>query len=129
MSDPIMHVDVTGPLFTGATERGVEASLAAIEQTVANRAVNMIHAQLGEVLQNPTGYYESKIRTDRVTEGVSVNDDMVIYGPWLEGVGSRNYPVTRFKGYFTFKLVRQQLNTLAVTDAGRVLLQYLLAVK
>ncbi len=25
------------------------------------------------------------------------------YGPWLEGIGSRNSPVTRFPGYFSLK--------------------------
>uniref|UniRef100_UPI00366DD9F3 hypothetical protein n=1 Tax=Paenibacillus chitinolyticus TaxID=79263 RepID=UPI00366DD9F3 len=28
-----------------------------------------------------------------------VTDGGVVYGPWLAGVGSRNYPVTKFQGY------------------------------
>jgi hypothetical protein len=32
-----------------------------------------------------------------------VNDRGIVYGPWLEGVGSRNFPKTRFKGYASFR--------------------------
>jgi hypothetical protein len=41
-----------------------------------------------------------------------VDDSNVIYGPWLEGVGSRNEK-TRFKGYFTFRKAAQKLNDMA----------------
>jgi hypothetical protein len=117
---------LVGPLFTGALNAAVDRKVHEIEDVVAQRAVNMVQAQLSNVLQHPTGYYESKIRTDRVTQGVSVNDDMVIYGPWLEGVGSRN-KTTRFKGYATFRLVGQRVNSEAVTLAEKLILGALTA--
>ena len=65
----------------------------------------------------PTGNWMRSIRTrqsreaasGRFTSGYMVHDSGLVYGPWLEGVGSRNAPVTRFKGYSMFRKVAQQL--------------------
>lgn len=113
-------------MFTGALDAAVDRKVHEIEKVVGERAVNMVQAQLSNVLQHPTGYYESKIRTDRVTEGVSVNDGQVVYGPWLEGVGSRN-KTTRFKGYATFRIIGQRVNSEAVTIAESLMLGALTA--
>jgi hypothetical protein len=32
-----------------------------------------------------------------------------VYGPWLEGIGSRNAPVTRFRGYHAFRKASEAL--------------------
>ncbi len=62
----------------------------------------------------PTGAWSRSIKV-RVTsaigglKGAEVHDSGIVYGPWLEGVGSRNFPVTRFKGYSTFRKVRQEI--------------------
>lgn len=55
-----------------------------------------------------TGHYRWSIN-GRV-EGLNgrIDDGGVIYGPWLEGVGSRN-ATTRFKGYSSFRLTAQML--------------------
>jgi hypothetical protein len=45
-----------------------------------------------QVLQHPTGYYQSKITVERAGTGYRVTDQGVVYGPWLEGTGSRNAP-------------------------------------
>jgi hypothetical protein len=52
--------------------------------------------------------------------GSVVQDGGVIYGPWLEGVGSRNR-TTRFKGYFTFRRTTAQLNVRATPIAEELL--------
>lgn len=84
-------------------------TLVALDE-IADYAKFEVLSQLDSVLQNPTGYYESQIRKDRVSvESYSVNDSNVIYGPWLEGIGSRNSPVTRFAGYHTFRIVRNRM--------------------
>jgi hypothetical protein len=98
-----------GPLFDGRAEASIPVLLTEIDADVAQVAVNSVLAWLGGHLQNPTGYYESQIATDMAVTGASVNDSGVIYGPWLEGTGSRNYPRTRFKGYHTFRSVTQDL--------------------
>lgn len=37
-----------------------------------------------------------------------IDDGNVVYGPWLEGTGSRNQ-TTRFKGYHSFRTVYQSM--------------------
>lgn len=87
------------------TDRFLDQAKAAIAQA----GENLVSARLAHVLKNPTGYYESRIRTDRSMDDYVVHDSRVVYGPWLEGTGSMNFPVTRFPGYRTFRIVRQQL--------------------
>lgn len=58
----------------------------------------------------PTGNWANHVRVNAVAGGLAqVTDSGIVYGPWLEGVGSRNYPVTRFKGYHTFRKVTQEI--------------------
>jgi hypothetical protein len=60
------------------------------------------------------GLYESAIHTERsMADHLIITDTPVVYGPWLEGVGSRNSPVTRFPGYHTFRKVTGILDSLA----------------
>ena len=82
--------------------------------------------QLDRVLQHPTGYYESQVRPQRVAiDTYSVNDSNVIYGPWLEGTGSRNRARPGFPGYHTFRIVRdrmaQKADAVAEAAVGRML--------
>jgi len=51
-------------------------------------------------------------------QGIVV-DSNVVYGPWLEGVSSRNQ-ATRFKGYAIFRRTRDKLQGLA----GQILLYH-----
>lgn len=98
-----------GPIFQNPTAR-IEAFLGVAEERVAQEGKNMVLQRLEVVLQNPTGYYESRIQTERVGDSWEVNDSRrVLYGPWLEGTGSRN-STTRFKGYRTFRTVKQDLD-------------------
>lgn len=99
-----------GPIFENPTAR-IEAFLNVSEEEVAKVGKNMVLDRLEIVLQNPSGYYESQIQTERVGNSWEVNDSRrVLYGPWLEGTGSRN-ATTRFKGYRTFRIVKQELDT------------------
>lgn len=103
-------VQRSGPLFDGRAEWAAHMWTEDIRATVEREAMTRIHRRLKTVLQNPTGYYESKIHTERSVNDTIITDTPVVYGPWLEGVGSRNYPVTRFVGYRTFRFVTQALN-------------------
>lgn len=117
------EVKVTGPLFDGRAPAIIRQYMHEAVNDVAQDGENMIHQRLGQVLRNPTGYYESRIQTERRMTEAEVNDGGVIYGPWLEGVGSRN-ATTRFKGYHTFRTIAQRLNARARPIAGRSLSKY-----
>jgi len=119
-----MPINRKGPLFNGEAKRALDDFMDKAEDEIAQQAVNDIHLRLGAVLKHPTGYYESQIRTDRQADSNLVNDNDVIYGPWLEGIGSRN-KTTRFKGYATFRKVTQNLDRKAGAIAQRVLPHYL----
>ncbi len=106
-----MNVKQKGIIFDkGATKAASRRMVISINDVLAVEGVRRVKAHLGKVLQNPTGYYESRIVVDRKKISRSVSDSNVIYGGWLEGVTSRNKS-SRFKGYRTFRMVKQSLAT------------------
>lgn len=119
-----VEVKMTGPMFDGTATKVVGEFLADATQTVGDYTVNKIQDRLSHVLRHPTGYYRSRIQTDRSSSGVNVTDGNVVYGPWLEGVGSRNKR-SRFKGYHTFRMVAQGIEAKAAEVAEKELPKYL----
>lgn len=119
-----VHVNNSGPLFDGRADAAVDAFCDASEEEIAQEGYNLVQTELGHVLKNPTGRYQSRVQTDRAGGDWEVNDDGVIYGPWLEGVESRNQ-TTRFKGYATFRRMAQALDARATQIAERVLPPFL----
>lgn len=117
-----VEVDTSGPLFNGLAEEAMRAYVKDVPAVVAREGKIMVRERLHQVLKHPTGYYESRVR---IYAGGSLGrvivGDNVIYGAWLEGVGSRNSPVTRFKGYRTFREVGQALDHLSGGIAERLL--------
>jgi hypothetical protein len=115
-----VYVRLEGPTVEGLAEPMLAACLDGALAEVADYTKYEVNMQLGEVLQNPTGYYESQIRSERVSaEMYSINDSNVIYGPWLEGISHRNQ-TTRFKGYATFRIVKNRMaqKSAAIIDAA-----------
>lgn len=118
MANDIISVKVRGPVFDGRAFAMISSATRTAAHTVAEYAEELIQARLSEVLQHPTGAYQSRINVRAVNQyAYEVNDDNCIYGPWLEGTGSRNSPVTRFAGYSTFRRVTQELQGVAVMRA------------
>lgn len=101
----------TGPLLSShdGGQHVIDYSLRAMEQAVGKEAVRRIHDRLGHVLKHPTGFYSSRVIGSTRSDGYAVTDSNVVYGPWLEGVSSRNTR-SRFKGYHTFQQIGQQLD-------------------
>lgn len=121
-----MSTRITGPVFDGRAAAAVEAYTRSVEDAVAARGKTLVLQRFGQVFQHPTGRYEATIHTDRVADGARVTDDgRTVYGPWLEGSGSRNYPRTVFRGYRTFRVVRQRLHQEAGAIATAALPPYL----
>lgn len=117
-------ITLRGPLFDGRA--GIAAQQAAMEITdrVATHALEGVQRNLNASIKNPTPYYETQIniRDLAITERV-VNDRGVIYGPWLEGTGSRN-ATTRFKGYQSFRRAYQATRAAVPGIAGGVMRRY-----
>lgn len=90
---------LTGPMFNGGAIAALVEYTAWAEEDVAQQAMADWHTYLNESLQHPSGYYESTISMEAADSGAVVHDDGVIYNFWLEGIGRRNAPRTRFEGY------------------------------
>jgi len=54
-----------------------------------------------------TGYFRRSVHARQSAVGGTIESN-VVYGPWLEGVSSRN-ATTRFKGYASFRRTAQWL--------------------
>jgi hypothetical protein len=109
MNGYAITVKETGPLFDGRLSRALDRAQDDIERDIAKEGEQLIQERLGAVLRHPTGHYQRSIATREASGHHVITDGGVIYGPWLEGVGSRNR-TTRFKGYRTFRTVVQELN-------------------
>lgn len=116
-----MTIKATGPLFGNNVNKIIDNQ--------GNRAVFQL-VQMGEqrldqmLRPRPAGVYLSVQQAQRgqastghyrrnlhgTVDGLNgrIDDGNVIYGPWLEGVSSRN-KTTRFKGYHSFRLTAQWL--------------------
>jgi hypothetical protein len=125
-------VELTGPLFRGVaprilrqvTESAVKDLTEAGESFLLLRlrprpaGVYKTAQQAGK--DKSTGHYRRNIQSSVRNLTGELSDGGVIYGPWLEGVGSRNRS-TRFKGYFSFRAAKQ----LVEKRVDRTINQYL----
>ncbi|MER7234024.1 hypothetical protein ABT348_24115 [Streptomyces olivaceus] len=92
-----------GPIFDGRAQRAVRGYIDDLEEEGAEWALDHVRATFHAQFKSPTGYYESHVRVRQEAGGPVVTDGgRIEYGPWLEGVGSRN-GTTRFKGYRAFR--------------------------
>jgi hypothetical protein len=112
-----------GPMLDGRTAAAMGTYADQVGYKVATFAEDQIQARLRQVLQHPTGYYQSRISVERAGSGYRVNDGGVIYGPWLEGTGSRN-ATTSFKGYATFRRTKALVDRKAPGIAAELLGRY-----
>lgn len=109
-------VTISGPFFDGRNpliRRELEDEGL---NRVGGQGLADVQANLNLSIRNPTPYYETQITSERQGDVQVVHDRDVIYGPWLEGTGSRN-ATTRFKGYASFRRAAQELEG----QAGAVL--------
>lgn len=122
-----MNIDVTvsGPMFDGRALQATYDYLDAAKDEIAQQGYANVATNLDVSIVNPTPYYETQVAVDRVGSDRVIHDRGVVYGPWLEGVGSRNHPVTSFKGYHSFRRAAQELEKQALPLAEHVLPPYL----
>lgn len=111
---------MTGPLFKAGgprLEKEVNGAIKQLVQMGEERLVETMRvgpagvflsvAQAGE--KASSGNYRRNISTKFGNLSALIMDGNLVYGPWLEGIGSRN-ETTRFKGYASFRRVGDWLN-------------------
>lgn len=115
----------TGPMFDGRARRQTDLACQDISRRVAVLGASMARATMHTTFKNETPYYRLQNEARPDPPGWMIWDRNVIYGPWLEGIGSRNYPVTRFRGYGIYRRTTQQLDRRAGVIASYTLREYL----
>lgn len=110
-----IHRETHGPIFNGMAGPIISRGCDEAERDIAHEGADRVRSRLAVVLRHPTGRYMSHISVVERGGSSEVTDRGIIYGPWLEGTGSRNR-TTRFKGYATFRRVAQTLDR----DAARL---------
>lgn len=105
---PEIVVNLHGPLLAGRAGHVVRDILDESTWEVGVQGLADVHQILNQKIRHPTPYYETQLTVQRAARDVVVHDRGVVYGPWLEGVGSRNR-TTRFKGYAAFRTTTQSL--------------------
>jgi hypothetical protein len=104
-----------GPIPEGRADRIVEEYRQDLEKVIARRGAALVVRNLKSRIKNPTPYYWNQIRATPVGGHWEVVDGNVVYGPWLEGTGSRNRARPGFPGYRSFQLAARTLDGLAGT--------------
>lgn len=113
-----------GPLFDGRVEAAIANAENDIEKRVATLGASMVRTRLNTVLKKQTPIYRFRVIAEPTPPGWTIHDGKMVYGPWLEGTGSRNR-TTRFKGYRTFRIITQELNKRAQIIAEQVVAKWL----
>jgi hypothetical protein len=113
-----------GPITDGRAMRALLDYEQDVEKVLARRGAALVVSFSKASFKNVTPYYWYQIHEEPAGAGWEVTDGGVIYGPWLEGVGSRN-ATTRFKGYGMYRRASQALNQQAVMIAEGHLRLYL----
>lgn len=116
-----VSTDARGPMFDGRAVRVLNSYVNHLERQLADTGRGILLDELDRVLKTQTPYYTTRIE---VVDGTKIWDNRVVYGPWLAGIGSRNYPVTKFKGYDHWIVTREKLNARKQGIGERLLRRY-----
>lgn len=95
-----------------------------LEVMVADDVSAAWHENLNASLRTQTPYYVPNITRTRRAAAEVVTDRGVVYGPWLEGVGSRNR-TTPFKGYFAARRAVRTVEAMVPERVARVVRAHL----
>src|SRR5688500_15489716 len=98
-----------GPLFDLRARRVFNNFREELEEESAEWVLDHVKDTFHTHFKNTTSYYESNVRIRNNKEVWDGGLGGPVYGPWLEGIGSRNN-TTRFKGYHAFRKAADALD-------------------
>lgn len=120
MIDLDVHSDVKGPLTDGRALRAHDEYVQDVSRVVAKQGERIVVSLLKGSIKNPTPRYWYSIHIEPTGGSAwDVTDNNAVYGPWLEGVGSRNRGRPGFPGYASFRRASQMLDRQAWYVADR----------
>lgn len=126
-----ISVSLHGPVAEGYSDTIIDDYVDDMVWEVGAQGLANVNTVLNTSIQNPTPYYETQTTLNwgvfaGAGANVIVHDRGIIYGPWLEGIGSRNFPKTSFRGYHAFEKGAIALNDgQALRVAEAVLTRYM----
>ena len=115
-------VEFKGPLLTKGNrmfdqmtnelvQRMVEIGEQKLTQTLRFRPAGVyLSVQQARKGQASDGIYSKNVQGKTQWMKGTIDDGNVVYGPWLEGISSRNQS-TRFKGYASFRRTAQWMTS------------------
>lgn len=102
-----MHadVDLNGPpiLRRGDAARWLERAADRAERAAADQAKGRVVSGFNAHIRHQTPIYVPGIHVEQRGDAYAVTDRGQVYNYWLEGEGSRNFPVTSFRGYYVWR--------------------------
>ena len=126
-----VQVATQGPLFTGKAAnlmgKAVNSATREVVQKGEERLAEQLRPRPAGVFLSVSeagrtkdgkskaskGNYRRNISTEFKNQSAMILDNNVVYGPWLEGISSRNAPATRFQGYGQFRATATHLQKIA----------------
>ena len=105
-------VQFKGPVFHSAEwDPLMREFMENMTMDVADQGTRELRTSMFATFKVPTGAYEKTVKASPLSFGASkIDGEGTVYAWWLEGIGSRNFPVTRFKGYHLFQKEWAKLN-------------------
>jgi hypothetical protein len=103
-----IRVIKTGPLFDGRAADWSREMTEEIRQAIGDNLLDTwvsamdAHFRVNGRVYESTAHVIERDGATVVNDGWGETNDLP-YGPWLEGLGSRNSPVTRFPGYHSLR--------------------------
>ncbi len=122
------RVNLKGSFFNaGIRKTAMRAMRVGILKSVTQFAFESVSSILAANIKNPTPIYQTLITIDgRLGDRWRVTDQGgVVYNYWLEGTGSRNFPVTSFRGYHAFQrayeMTQRRAGAMAQIEVNRTI--------
>ena len=122
--DVATTVHISGPVFNGEADFALHSACHEAGESIAEIGATMVRANLAGTLRVETPIYRTRVHASAEGPGWKIHDGGMIYGPWLEGTGSRNR-TTRFKGYATFRRTVGAIQARAGEITENVIRRYL----
>ena len=118
-------VDAHGPIFDGRASVALKQYEKQVDKELSDELKNKWLDKLNSSIRVNRGVYTSHVRVQTRSELIrDVSDGGVVYGPWLEGTGSRNRS-TRFKGYRSLRQATDAVEATAEPKAYGILQRYI----
>lgn len=116
---------VHGPISGGRMTRDAEEYSHDVAEALAEDAKDKWVDNLQGSIRHPTPYYWTRITAREVSSTrYKVHDHDIVYGPWLEGTGSRNAPNSIFPGYWALARAKESAKRSRGGIARRILQRY-----